>query len=65
MEAKEKLPGENLENFLQLLREEGIFSELKHRYIWEIGEALDKLKFSGWNSSNQQTYEGEVQEVIT
>jgi flagellar biosynthesis/type III secretory pathway protein FliH len=32
---------------------------------WKIGEAFDKLKFSGWNSSDQQIYEGEVQEVIT
>jgi hypothetical protein len=31
----------------------------------KIGEALDKLKFSGWNSSDKQIYEGEVQEVIT
>jgi flagellar biosynthesis/type III secretory pathway protein FliH len=31
----------------------------------EITEALDKLKFSGWNRNDQQVYEGEVQEVIT
>jgi flagellar biosynthesis/type III secretory pathway protein FliH len=31
----------------------------------EIGEKLDKLKFSSWNSSDRQIYEGEVHEVIT
>jgi predicted transposase/invertase (TIGR01784 family) len=30
-----------------------------------IAEALDKLKFSGWNYDDQRVYEGEVQEVIT
>ncbi|MDR2372330.1 MAG: Rpn family recombination-promoting nuclease/putative transposase [Puniceicoccales bacterium] len=29
----------------------------------EITEALDKLKFSGWNRDDQQVYEGEIQEV--
>jgi flagellar biosynthesis/type III secretory pathway protein FliH len=31
----------------------------------EITEALDKLKFNGWNYNDQRVYEGEVQEVIT
>jgi predicted transposase/invertase (TIGR01784 family) len=31
----------------------------------EVAEALDKLKFSGWNCKDQKVYEGEVQEVIT
>jgi hypothetical protein len=31
----------------------------------KIGEELDKLKFSSWNSSDRQIYEGEVHEVIT
>jgi predicted transposase/invertase (TIGR01784 family) len=30
-----------------------------------ITEALDKLKFSGWNYDDRRVYEGEVQEVIT
>jgi hypothetical protein len=32
---------------------------------FEITEALDKLKFSGWNYNDKRVYEGEVQEVIT
>jgi hypothetical protein len=56
--------GNNFENFMQLLREEAFLWNENIDMPKKIAEALDKLKFSGWNSSNQQSYEGEVQEMI-
>jgi flagellar biosynthesis/type III secretory pathway protein FliH len=55
----------NLESFMQLLREESVLMNENIGVLREIGEALDKLTFSNWNSSDRQIYEGEVQEVIT
>jgi flagellar biosynthesis/type III secretory pathway protein FliH len=50
---------------MQLLREKIFLINENIGMPREIGKALDKLKFSGWNSSDRQIYNGEVQEVIT